>query len=95
VNNEREWKRQAGALGPDEEPGYGPPTLRQKAAFADAALGPYAEVTGLGYPEPEMSEAITDLLSDLRHLCDREGLDFATLDDRAQRHYEDEIDGEP
>lgn len=31
--------------------------------------------------------AIVDLLANLRHLCDREGLDFAELDSMAYIHY--------
>lgn len=30
---------------------------------------------------------IVDLLANLRHLCDREGLDFAKLDRMAYAHY--------
>ena len=30
---------------------------------------------------------IVDLLANLRHLCDREGLDFAELDSMAYAHY--------
>jgi len=30
---------------------------------------------------------ITDMLTDLRHLCDAEGLSFADLDRVAYRHY--------
>jgi len=33
---------------------------------------------------------IVDMLTNLRHLCDREDLDFADLDRRASNHYVDE-----
>lgn len=38
-------------------------------------------------------EAIADMLSDLRHLCDARRLDFAKLDRRAYRNYADEMAG--
>lgn len=38
-------------------------------------------------------EAIADMLSDLRHLCDAKRLDFAKLDRRAYRNYAGEMAG--
>lgn len=35
-------------------------------------------------------EQITDILSDLRHLCDARGLDYYRLDRKAYRLYADE-----
>jgi hypothetical protein len=35
----------------------------------------------------DVETAITDLLSDLRHLCDRRSLAFLECDGRADRHY--------
>lgn len=32
-------------------------------------------------------ESITDLLTNLRHLCDREGYDFDALNNMAEIHY--------
>ena len=37
------------------------------------------------------SEDVTDLLADLRHFCDKEGLDFGELDSTAHRHYTAEV----
>lgn len=34
---------------------------------------------------------ITDMLTDLRHLCDAEGLSFAECDRAAYRHYGPEV----
>lgn len=34
---------------------------------------------------------IVDLLANLRHLCDREGLDFSNLDRMAYQHYIEEV----
>lgn len=35
--------------------------------------------------------AIADVLADLRHLCDRLGLDFARIDKQAHGHYISEL----
>lgn len=35
--------------------------------------------------------AIADMLSDLRHLCDRLGLDFAQIDRQAHGYYRSEL----
>ena len=35
-------------------------------------------------------ENVTDMLTDLRHLCDAKGWDFADLDRQAYRHYRTE-----
>lgn len=43
-----------------------------------------------GYEARDLPSAIADLLTDLRHLCDREGLAFHELDRRAHRHYAEE-----
>ena len=40
-------------------------------------------------------KAIAGILSDLRHLCDDRRLDFAKIDRRAYRSYEDEMAGAP
>ena len=45
---------------------------------------PYCDIGGT------YTEAITDLLSDLRHFCDRQKLDFAAMDRAAYRHYIEE-----
>jgi hypothetical protein len=37
---------------------------------------------------------ICDMLADLRHLCDADGLDFAELDRRAYQHYCAELYGD-
>ena len=68
-------------LGKLAHPEPGPAMLR--LSMAKIALRSYVQVDD----EPE---AITDLLSDLRHLCDALGLDFAELDRIAYRHYIEE-----
>lgn len=44
--------------------------------------------------EAEDEEAVTDLLADIRHLCDARDWSFEDIDIRAQRHYDAEIAGE-
>ena len=46
-----------------------------------------------GYEELE-DYTITDMLADLRHLCDALGLDYGKLDDMAYQHYTEEKRGE-
>lgn len=90
----REWLRQAGSLGPDEEPPYGSPTLRQKARFAEEAVSVYAVRTGLDLDADGRETAVKDLLTDLMHFCDQEDLDFEDLLSGAQGFYDEEINGE-
>jgi hypothetical protein len=45
------------------------------------------------YETSHPKAAITEILSDLRHYCDRESLDFAELDEAAQRLYITELSG--
>jgi hypothetical protein len=52
----------------------------------------YARRTGLTF-EADTEAALTDLLADLRHFCDREGLDFEEYMLRALKNYLQEIDG--
>lgn len=40
------------------------------------------------YPhDPQVAHKVTDMLTDLRHLCDQEALDFGKLDRLAYEHY--------
>lgn len=56
-----------------------------------------APLYGLGVDNGEWADSaeqlITDTLSDLRHACDLKSLDFAELDEQAQRHYVSEVWG--
>lgn len=38
-----------------------------------------------------LERAIVDVLSDIRHLCDREGLSFGEVDRKAYAHYATEL----
>lgn len=42
----------------------------------------------------EEFEAVTDLLADIRHYCDRRGLSFSECDKQAHQHYLAEVFGD-
>lgn len=46
-----------------------------------------ARYTESGRGKEEMRSRVTDMLADLRHLCDAKGLDFAEIDRVARTHY--------
>jgi hypothetical protein len=60
------------------------PTNRHRADRIDRFLSHYADA--------DASAALTDLLADARHWCDRNGEDFAELDRIAYQHYIAELD---
>lgn len=66
---------------PDKSEGY--ITNAERAAIAESCLlvKKYCD---------EKRENITDLISDLLHLCDREGLDAEEIVDNAKMHWEAE-----
>lgn len=67
---------------PPDPDGMNP--IRSEAA--DRALRVFALETGANI-EVEMADVLTDLLGNLRHLCDRHGLDFDKIHDLARDHY--------
>ena len=63
-----------------------------RAETAKQAVDVYAKAT---CSEDEDSETkVSDLLCDLMHLCDLEGLDFKRSVERADSHYSDEWEEE-
>ena len=68
--------------------GKGCPTNGKRARWAEAGVRGFLKAT----KEPEIVEedAIGDLITDLLHLCDREGVDGAELVGRAVRNWEAE-----
>ncbi|UUG69778.1 MazG-like nucleotide pyrophosphohydrolase [Mycobacterium phage OmniCritical] len=62
-----------------------------RAGFAAEALVAY--VRRVGDPG-ELETAVTDLLGDLRHLCDALGFDFGDVAEVSFCHYDAEIRGE-
>jgi hypothetical protein len=59
---------------------------------ARLAIAPYARYKGLDDAEGsvEPADVMHELLADLRHLCDREGVDFAVCDRKAYASYREE-----
>lgn len=60
-------------------------TNDQRSERTAYALGAYRAYTGDS--GTTLDEDVTDLLTDLRHFCDRHGLDFPTLNHIAYEHY--------
>lgn len=60
-----------------------------RAAWAGTALDTFQEATGT---DPE--DAVSDLIADLHHWCDRNGIDFNRELERAAFHYDAETGGE-
>lgn len=61
----------------------------RRAALAQVALDAYMGATD----SADTVEAFTDLLVDLRHWGDRNGIDFDAVADRVRYHYIDETEG--
>jgi hypothetical protein len=58
-----------------------------RAGFAARALASYARETN---DDEDVETLLVDFMSDLRHLCDGHGLDFAELDRRGYNQYVEE-----
>ncbi len=65
-----------------------------RARWAVAALETFARSTGLDLEEDGKETAIMDLLADLMHLSDIEGMNFDVLIERARGHYINEVVGQ-
>lgn len=64
----------------------------RRAGSALLAFNAYSEHCHGDSAEP-IDDGITDLLTDLLHLCDLLELDFAALEDKARGHYQSELEG--
>ncbi len=58
-----------------------------RAEWATVALLEFRRQTGA-----DVGDAVSDMLSDLMHWCDRNNQDFDVELRRARKHYEDETD---
>lgn len=68
------------------------PTNKDRARWALAAVKEYARIVGDDIEEEEgLETAISDLLADLRHLCDKRGISFYICDHRGHEHYTEEV----
>lgn len=61
----------------------------QRAEWAEAAIETFQATTGT-----DREDAVADLIADLRHWCDRNGLDWKTELDRGRAMYRDETAAE-
>lgn len=77
---------------PDHLASFGPMTPEDRCIIAKSRL---LSAVGTCIDENDPQANIIDMLSDLRHLCDRLGLDFAALDRPAYQHYLEERHGRP
>ena len=57
----------------------------ERAAWAKVALDAFMQETAT-----DLDDAVTDLLCDLMHWCDRNNQDFESALNRAQNHYHEE-----
>lgn len=62
-----------------------------RADRARLALMEYADTMGVTVDSEGIGCMISDLLSDIRHLCDDNNLEFGGLDDRAYNNYCEEL----
>lgn len=63
-----------------------------RAEWTEQALETFRRATCPGSPEEPFEDLIPDLLADLAHYCDRNGLDFGHMLWGARAHYEDETE---
>lgn len=60
-----------------------------RAEWAGEALNIFRSITGA-----ELDDLVSDFLCDLRHWCDRQGMDYNSASQLAEQHYLAEI-GDP
>ena len=65
------------------------PTNTQRIAWAWAALRAFCKAEGV-VPDPTPEDDLTDLVTDLMHLCAVEHISFNRILDRAEMHFETE-----
>ena len=61
-----------------------------RAEWAQNALDAFASVTGMNTAGEDAETIMTDLLADLMHWSDRNGVKFSDVLSRAQSHYSEE-----
>lgn len=64
-----------------------------RAEWAGAAIDAFAVITNMAFAGEDDETILSDLLADLHHWCDRNGVNFATCCARAEHHYEAETNG--
>jgi hypothetical protein len=68
------------------------PTNAERSEWARTAVNAFAVETRT--KDEPLDEQVSDLLADLMHLCDAEGLDFNELSERGQGNHEAEVQEE-
>ncbi len=63
----------------------------ERADWAAEAVDAFAMATRLDASVDGIETVLGDLLCNLRHFCDRHGLDFAALSAHGKWHYDQEI----
>jgi hypothetical protein len=86
-----EFKFKPDARDPDNPDDPNCPTNGSRAERAELAIT--ASLQHRGDPPKIDEDAVIDLIADLGHFCDREGLDFTDLVSRGTRHWEVERKG--
>ena len=62
-----------------------------RAHYAHAALAHHARAIKSDGPDTEPEAALHDLLTNLRHYCDANGLDFEAAAEMSNHHYNAEV----
>jgi hypothetical protein len=67
------------------------PTNKDRAAWAMVAVNAFAEETGMDNAGEELPAIVGDLLADIMHLCNQNGIDFAQVLDTGKDLFDGEI----
>lgn len=79
----------------DQRAMSGEPSNNDRASWANTAVQAHGLETMDSPEDEDISTLIGDLLCNLRHLCDAEGLDFGAVDKGSHRCYMEEIGEQP
>lgn len=68
------------------------PTNKDRAGWAKEAVDHFSKVVGA--QDEDLETKMTDLLADMMHLADQNGLDFEKLTEHAENHFDEEFEEE-
>ncbi len=74
-------------------PTFREPDNADRSAVAAETLCYFARQTGLARSDESVDTIMVDLITDIRHLCDRLDIDFTGLLTVSAMHHNDESDG--
>ena len=69
-------------------------TNENRADWADHAMRAFAHTTGMDHAGEDQETVLQDLLADLMHLCDRDGMDFERAASSARSCCQEELEEE-